>query len=167
MTDPATMRTWTAHHEAGHAVATLMRNGALDSVTIDATVDHWGRTLGTVPPLAGTFVIHAGPWAEARFRWPLSTRDLDDFSGYVHGVWQENVADDGDSALYELARSIEEASGIFLSFSARENDWDAELESHRLVIEAVADLLLIHGTLTGEVVKQLFDEMTVAQEGKS
>lgn len=160
MTDELEVRTWAAHHEAGHAVATLLRGGALRSVTIDPTVEHWGLTDGTVPTLSGTFAIHAGPWAEARFRWPLPRQedDLDDFSDYVTRVWRENVAGDGDSALFELAREQEEAQGIFYSYSDREAQWDRELEQYWPVIEAVAALLLAETTVDGDAVVSLFEE---------
>ena len=41
-------RTLTAHHEAGHAVAALMRRGALISITIEPTAGCAGKTWARV-----------------------------------------------------------------------------------------------------------------------
>ena len=100
----------TAHHEAGHAVATLMRGrGELVSVTIDPTDDYLGRTSHRGNPWGddALFVTFAGPWAEAYAEWPLHSLDGEDddgraFSDYLADAWL--AAEDGDQDIYDELR---------------------------------------------------------------
>lgn len=165
MPNETEVRSWTAHHEAGHAVATLLRGGELTSVTIVPTDQYWGLTTATVPIPGRTFAVHAGPWSEARFRWPFADRDnIEAFSNFMIGVWEENVSNDGDSERYEDARVAEEECGAFLSFDAHEIDWDTELEDHWSLIQQVAQLLLVEGTVEGGDVVALYEKF---KEGRA
>ena len=66
----------TACHEAGHAVAALMRGGGeITSITIEPTADYLGYTWTRIKPFDRAFIIYAGPWAEARAQWTEPTFD--------------------------------------------------------------------------------------------
>ncbi len=99
-----------AHHEAGHAVAALMRgSGELLSITIEPTDDYLGRTshLGNPWGDDDMFVTFAGPWAEARARWPLPSLVGEDgdgrvFDDYLADAWL--AAEDGDQDVYDELR---------------------------------------------------------------
>jgi hypothetical protein len=103
MTDEPTEQDLTAHHEAGHAVAALAcKDGKLISITIDPPPEH--------PEYAGSthvqvedawqlqFAVYAGPWTEARRKWPRdSLGSLDDqdergrpFREYVRDAFDVN-----------------------------------------------------------------------------
>ncbi|BBY08113.1 M50 family metallopeptidase [Mycobacterium noviomagense] len=78
MTEADDERLLTAHHEAGHAVAALLRGGGeLKSMTIEPTADYAGCTWSRSKAVDRAFIVYAGPWAEARVRWNGPT--LDDF----------------------------------------------------------------------------------------
>lgn len=64
-------RVITAHHEAGHAVAAEMRgDGEVRALAIEPTDQYLGKTWFRAKPADLAFVTFAGPWAEARCRWP-------------------------------------------------------------------------------------------------
>lgn len=104
----------TAHHEAGHAVAALMRGGGeLTSISIDCAdpcskaghpkTPHAGYTGIRVKPWDQQFVTYAGPWAEARCQWNRDSLDGEDddgrsFHDHVLGAFLVNR--DGDSEEY-------------------------------------------------------------------
>ena len=73
----------TAHHEAGHAVAALMRGGEVVSVTIKPTARRGGgceiRPGSADAADFWAFNYYAGPWAEARAQWTQPTIDEDSF----------------------------------------------------------------------------------------
>jgi hypothetical protein len=64
----------TAHHRAGHAVAAVLVGGEVEHVRLvgDLDADRWGNTRSTMMPRVDTraFATFAGPWADARVRWP-------------------------------------------------------------------------------------------------
>lgn len=67
-----------AWHEAGHAVAHLMRGGGeLHRIDIDEQTHGNGYTAGRAKPCDLGFITYAGPWAEARYLW-LVGPDEDD-----------------------------------------------------------------------------------------
>ena len=164
----------TAHHEAAHAVASLMRGGGeLLSIIIEPTADCLGYTgFRTALCASGDrmFVTLAGPWAEARARWPLSSLDGEDADG---GTFDDYLAaallasSDGDSQAYEAVRTDEremeirtaQLSGITVSeFRQRQElAWGRELEGSWNVIQDVANMLLDGHTVTATDVRQLVD----------
>lgn len=160
----------TAHHEAGHAVAALVRGGVLISITIHPTPEHpeyAGKTNFTVDePSYFHFAVYAGPWAEARSQWPQdSLNSLDDedddgrpFRDYVRHAF-DVIDRDGDSVKYfELEEGILphgttfkplapliaefERRPIFEVVADREQEWSRRLEEHWPTIRTVAGMLL-------------------------
>jgi hypothetical protein len=152
-----------ACHEAGHAIAALMRGGEIDSVSIEPTDETLGLTRITVNEMYGSFVIYAGVWAEARSQWPLPTLDgVNDgklFEDYVERAWMTNLHGQGgvgDGELYIWALAEEEDNGLLFDREGREIIWGREdLESHWPAIQAVAEMLVRDRTVTGEAVKQV------------
>jgi hypothetical protein len=144
-------RELTAHHEAGHAVAALMRGaGELLSITIKASGDAAGRTVTRHKVFDAAFVTFAGPWAEARAQWPLPTLDGEDdmgcaFGDYLTTAWWANVDGDGDTYEDNLAAEVAMYGGqwpAIMDPRKREEGWAIELEDSWPVIQAIADLLL-------------------------
>ena len=169
-------RDLTAHHEDGHAVATLLRGGGeLLSITIEPTDDYLGRTGSRTKAVASgdrMFVTFAGPWAEARTQWPLTSVDGEDdagatFDDYLCGAWLVNA--DGDSDAYEGMRVEDLKDRMLLAEhlditpgelrERQERGWGDELEHAWPVIQQVAKLLLAGDTVTDAVVRDLVDGM--------
>lgn len=162
----------TACHEAGHAVATLMRGGGtFVSVTIEPTDEYEGLTHVRVKDWDSPFVSYAGPWAEARARWPLGPpiweidEDGGSFDDYVVGALMANPSD--FQACIEPPTETEAAirqeienylgDGIQDADAAREQIWNRELEDAWLVIESVARLLMDGTSVTPDIVGALLD----------
>jgi hypothetical protein len=139
----------TAHHEAGHAVAVLMRNGGqLHYVDINASDEWLGYTHYASKPPDRAFITFAGPWAEARTQWPLTDLDGVDgngstFDDYVGAAFLANI--DGDAELYRDLYNAEHPE--LRRFRPRlEQFWSrTELEKVWPVIQKVAQLLLSEG----------------------
>jgi hypothetical protein len=139
----------TAHHEAGHAVAALMRGGGeLVSVTIEPTAEYAGHTGLRSKPFDIAFVTYAGPWAEARAQWPaevpLDAEDGDGcvFDDYILAAWWANAT--GDLAEYKRRC---EADAELLGDHAhllhlREETWCRELDDRWPAIQQIAKLLM-------------------------
>jgi hypothetical protein len=162
----------TAHHEAGHAVATLLRGGGeLLSITIAPAGDYLGHTESRTKAVAGTdrlFITFAGPWAEARAQWAMPSLDREDddgctFDDHLCGAWMVNA--DGDSDAYEDMRGEEVRFAEYLGITPgelrdrRERGWGDELERAWPVIQQVAKLLLAGDTVTDAVVREFVDGM--------
>jgi hypothetical protein len=137
-------RELTAHHEAGHAVAVLMRGaGQLHYIDLNATDEYLGYTHYASKPCDSAFITYAGVWAEARAQWPLADLDAEDddgctFNDYVLGAFLANI--DGDAEPY---RTLMDADPLPVEFQRRrEQCWDQELEREWTVIQTVAQLLL-------------------------
>lgn len=136
----------TAHHEAGHAVAALMRGGGeLLSITIEPTAQYAGFTRTRHQIWDAAFVTFAGPWAEARATWgPRALDDIDDdgccFGDYVTEAWFNNLHGDGQT--YQDNLIGESAFGLARDPAEREDWWSTELDDRWPVIQAVALLLL-------------------------
>jgi hypothetical protein len=153
----------TACHEAGHAVAALMRgSGELRSITIEPTPDHLGYTGFRGKPCDMAFVTYAGPWSEARAQWPMPTidgRDDDEltFDDYLSGAWLRNAS--GDGVDYRRAQNADNAlfGAQFADLSrVREEAWHSELESRWPVIRELAEMLL-SGPVDAETAANLVD----------
>lgn len=155
----------TAHHEAGHAVATVMRGGAeLVSVTIESAEDYLGRTTQRIKPTDSAFVTYAGPWAEARYLWQTEPTGEFDFEDYVGGALLSNP---DDAKQYQQAIAAERAmlesainnTGIalaeLLDVAGREQLWGRELEDRWPEIQQVARMLLDGEGVDHETVDRL------------
>ncbi|MDT5410935.1 MAG: hypothetical protein QOG14_3155 [Mycobacterium sp.] len=141
-------RELTAYHEAGHAVAVLMRGGGqLHSIDIGETADYRGYTHFSAKVFDTAFITFAGPFAEARALWPLDDLDGEDengktFDDYVRDAFNANAV--GDFEAYPAALNADPTT--LASFqSRREETWKQELKREWHVIEVVARRLLTIG----------------------
>lgn len=166
-TTEAELRRITAHHEAGHAVATYVGGGTVHSISIEPTAETLGQTV--MSPRDGTgaaFAIHGGPFAEARSQWLLSTFDLSDhyhhelFERMVWKAWMLNLHGNGvpsDGDLMQMANQTEEADGLMVVFNYRRDQWDILLETLWEAIQEVADLLLRGDTIAQTEVAEIVE----------
>ncbi len=96
-----------AHHQAGHAVAVLMRGGGrLHYIDISETAGHRGYTHFSAKVFDFAFIRFAGPFAEARAQWPHDDLDGEDeqgrmFDECVAAAFRANA--DGDFEAYPAA----------------------------------------------------------------
>jgi hypothetical protein len=166
----------TAHHEAGHAVAALMRGGGeCHGITLEPTGTHWGMTRTRTKMFVddAAFSTYAGPWADARAQWPagLPIDEHDDDGGYwFHERVTETFEDNGDDDLenYEPAWENDPVQQAIRSGKLTlpegcppmtqewyEAKWSRELEDVWPVIQALATRLLDVRTMTGDEVTKL------------
>ena len=158
-----------AHHEAGHAVAAVVRGGTLHDVflgkvdwsTDDDSADTPGGTMHQTAWEAQPFVTFAGPWAEAI--WMLEHEDdVDDIDEALGYAWDNNI--DGDAAKYEDRVSILSGAAAQLGFPtigrAWEWQWSNEFEPLWPVVCQVAALLIDGQPVTHTVVRSLLDNLT-------
>lgn len=164
-------RLLTAHHEAGHAVAALMRGGGqLRSITIEPTTTYLGHTGYRGKPCDTAFVTYAGPWAEARAQWVRPTLDDEDddgctFEDYVSVAFLSNA--DGDGEDYRRAQEAEAAQlgefgQQFLDLTGvRQEMWSGELEQSWPLIQQVAAIaMLVDGPVAAEAAATLVDRFS-------
>jgi hypothetical protein len=141
-------RSVTAHHEAGHVVAAVMRGeGELRSVTIDRTDEYLGHTGFRGKPCDSAFVTYAGLWAEARAQWPHPALDGEDDDGCIFGDYVTSaffLNTDGDGADYLRHRADDAAllGDHAHLLESREDVWSYELEREWPVIQQIATRLL-------------------------
>lgn len=158
----------TACHEAGHAIATVMRGGTITSITIEPTEHYLGKTWTRATPDHQAFIIYAGPWAEARAQWPADVplNDWNDedgleFEDYIFGAFLQNR--DGDLAEYTHWRAVDtekvpaELAHLVVD---PEQVWCRELEEHWPVILEVADLLMSDQPVTTHTLEDLVENRT-------
>jgi hypothetical protein len=150
-----------AWHEAGHAVAAVMRGESrLKSVALDEERHGAGLTEHSSKSFDNAFIAFAGPWAEARYGWgdrPLDDDDDDGlyFDDHLFGVQMEQPA---DAAILESARAEARAAGLPPdSVWHTEQVWQMELERVWSAIAAVAGALRAGATVTHEGVESLVD----------
>lgn len=151
----------TAFHEAGHAVAVILRSGTIIAIAIrpDGGETHHGATDHYGADWANPFIAYAGPWAEARVQWSrgdigATTSDGRTFKDFVRLAFEGSA----DAATYAAYLPHEEAwSQDPPTFEAKTARWDEELEDHWSVIRAVAAELLSGGTVTHRMVQNMID----------
>jgi hypothetical protein len=156
-------RKLTAYHEAGHAVAAVMRGGGeLLAITIEGTDDYAGKTWTRAKVFDAAFLSFAGPWAEARAQWPMRTLDGKDrdgcvFGDYLTAAWLHNCDGDGERYEEHLAAEAEMYGDHVAQVCGpqREDGWTSELAQHWSVIRAVAKLLVAGKTLDHDTVDGL------------
>jgi hypothetical protein len=139
-------RAATGFHEAGHAVAAVMRGGSsLTSVSLDEHLHGAGMTWSRALVFDQPFLIWAGPWAEARHAWgdrPLDDEDEDGciLDDYVAGVF---MSQPDDAEQYRLAlRALSDLGVPDGLTAATERVWAREMEDVWTAVEAVAAALL-------------------------
>ena len=158
-----TQRELAAIHEAGHAVAAVMRgDSTLTSVSLSERHGE-GITWSNGKPFDSGFSAYAGPWAEARYKWGDRPLDDEDDEGYTfdiivvgvlleqasdRAVWRENAA--------EHARICEQ---VGIAPGAREEVWNMELSRVWPAMQSVAALLLEGETVTDVQVRALVEEV--------
>lgn len=154
----------TACHEAGHAIAALLRGGELLSVSIMPTREHLGKTRSRGNPSDNSFVTYAGPWAEARGGWAIETavRDPENFGSTFSDVLilaQESNRQEMKQYRKECVadRRIARTVGYPLDLKYREALWQRVLEGQWPVIQFVAGLLLT-GTFSATDITAAFDD---------
>jgi hypothetical protein len=150
----ADQRSVTAHHEAGHAVAVVMRGGGeLKSITIDATDTYLGYTGYRGKPSDTAFIAFAGPWAEARYQWPLPSREGEDGDGLTFDdhVVAAFLCNTDDSNAHRKAVKADKAL-IGPEFAHlvdnREAVWSDELERSWPAICELAEMLIAGQAVT-------------------
>lgn len=155
------LRTITAHHEAGHAVAAVLRGGSsLTSVTLSEAHGE-GITWGRHKPADSSFFAYAGPWAEARYAWPadvpLDGEDAEwlTFEDYVTGVILHQPSDAAAVAAHDQQVMDLRAQG--LDVPAAYTVWHDELERVWPAVQQVAAWLLDGRTVTDADVRALVD----------
>lgn len=143
----------TAHHEAGHAVAAVMRGGStLRSVTLSKRPGE-GVTWMNAHVWDSGFQSYAGPWAEARHLWTEPTlagideqgRSFDDLIAEVLFMQPSDAlaVDDDDRAQRSLLqRSGLPAHKVESMMENRRKVWTLELEAVLPAIREVARMLL-------------------------
>jgi hypothetical protein len=158
-----------AHHEAGHAVATVARGGELVAVhlgyvdwsTSDLSGDKPGETRGRTEFANQPFATFAGPWAEAM--WTVEhDPDVDDFAEALDYAWDNNI--DGDAATYEDRVELLTQAAAQLGFPlarvrAWEFEWVDELEPLWPAVCEVAALLIDGQAVTHDVVLAIIDRV--------
>lgn len=153
-----------AHHEAGHAVAVIVRGGTLKDVwlgtadwsTDDTSADTPGGTRHQTAWEAQPFVTFAGPWAEAM--WKVEHDDyIDDLWEALEYAWQDNS--DGDSDKYEDRVGLLSAAAAQYGFGTIGRQWEVEwadeLEPLWHIVCQVAALLIDNQPVTHDVVQSL------------
>lgn len=156
----------TAQHQAGHAIASLVRKGSdASGVTITCSDRHSGRAAFQGKRADLGFFAYSGPWAEARALWP-ECQSLDDrgddglvFDDYVFiaflrgGVEDQAMMSSHQAHLVPVIEPGDESLQDLLL--ARHETWPADLERQRPAIEAVATALLKRTSLTGDQVERI------------
>src|SRR4051812_27525150 len=171
---------WTAAcHEAGHAVAAVLRGGNIRSVTIVPTTDYSGHTWWRGHAWDGPFISYAGPWAEARAAWPAHLPTDDDpeqaddagcmFSDYVCAALAGAGCDDWVDVVNSVRRTqraLVQADPTFdVDLLANsEKVWRHELEEAWPLIVTLAGALLQHQVIDGDVAMRVLEPFLADQE---
>lgn len=151
-----------AFHEAGHAVAAVMRGGStLLSVTLSTGTHGAGITWVRHKVWDLAFLTFAGPWAEARYEWAKIHDDLavDDISTSDHEceVFEDWVCGVFLSQPDDMRTYREAGAGDVI----REGIWHRELEAVWPAVVRVAERLLA-GDVTHDEVEAFVTEAWVS-----
>ena len=144
MLTPDQLPEMVAHHEAGHAVATVTRGGYVDEIRLGDTDPHdpelvWSWVRVEIPLHDHAFAVFAGPWTTAR--WEIETDpDIDDDAALIAAFL--NAED--DAAKYD--RLVERFGPV------DEDAFGDELECLWPAIQDVAAMLLAGETVTHDAV---------------
>lgn len=155
MIDRQSQRNITAYHEAGHAVAAVLRGGWVGGIDIepDIALKQAGTAqLGSNGDRA--FVAFAGPWAETRFQW-LGER-VDENGCDRHG-W--TFIDRLRLGLRQNPQDMRACSGAPWR---KRLGWADELETHWPAIDAIAGLLLRDYNVTTAQVRTALNQPETA-----
>lgn len=148
----STQRSITAHHEAGHAAASVMRGGStFRSVDLTNADGGHGLTLFRAKATDHPFIAYAGPWAEARLQWPagvaLDGEDDDGmtFDDYVDGALLTQPDDRQELQPHDDHVAQLRALGVDVEPYAV---WLIELEAAWPAVQSIAARLLDGDVLT-------------------
>ncbi|MDN4520521.1 hypothetical protein JN086_14355 [Mycolicibacterium austroafricanum] len=159
----------TARHEAGHAVAVVVRGGYLEELLFvdphfaDQTAIRTGIARHRTPDEHQPFVTFAGPWAQAK--WMVEhDPDVDDFDEALDFAWEWDGAEvdlDSDAARY-VQRFADLAQGTDHSVDSRQWEiaWMEELEGLWPVITEVA-ILMLSSRVTHAMVEEVLRRQTM------
>ena len=160
----------TCHHEAGHAVAAVMRGHELRALTVEATEEFRGFTGYRGRPVDDAFIGWAGPWAQGRALWrgdaggdSLTLDAVDEegieFRDYISAAFLTG----GDGDLHAVDRYVDELSGLGLDLPSPEATWCRELELVWPVILGVAARLLHGESITHQMVEEALEQHLAAR----
>lgn len=152
-----------AYHEAGHAVATVLRDGSsLRPFTITSADEYPNSTCHLSPGMDPGFVAWAGPWAQARAEWceqPLG-RGGDEY------VFADYLLTTDLGGGYSDWVIVEQHFAPLPWASMRagtERVWGMELTRMWPAIQQVAEWLLVGEPVTNQRVRDLTEaEMALA-----
>lgn len=159
MIDRQSQRNITGYHEAGHAVAAVLRGGWVEGISIepDATLKHGGIAhLGHLRE-DYAFVAFAGPWAGTWFQW-LGER-VDETGCERYGFTFT------DRLRFNLRQNLNDQRHCRNTPWRKRMTWISELETRWPVIETVAGLLLQGRHVITALVKDAVE--TAAMRAKS
>ena len=152
-----------AIHEAGHAVAAVMRGGStLTSVSLSDQHGE-GITWSNSKPCDSGFGAYAGPWAEARHLWGDRPLDAEDENGCAFGdvvmgvLWEQQHGTDLDMWRRDAAEHARVCELVGVSPAARDEVWDMELSRVWPAVQSVGALLLAGETVTDVQVRALVE----------
>lgn len=156
-------------HEAGHAVAAVMRSGS-DGLRGHKPIvreDHSGYTHIRIQAIDEWFVTYAGCWAEAYYDFQGSSNEDEDlvFEDFLAGVFlgqPEDLETLKKPLPYPKPPNSAENRGLLWWEGPTEQVWRLELEHVWTVILAVADTYrdgLLH--VTGDDIERWLDTFRV------
>jgi hypothetical protein len=157
----AAKRLVNAHHEAGHAVAAVLRGGVVEHIALgdptddgllDAHRELVGRTRHTSAPADWPFIAFAGPWAEWRIETERGDADGMDLWDWLDTDWL-NQCDDDPFSDYALI-GYDDEDGLS---DASLDVWTREIEPHWPAIAAVAAAALAGNPVNTAVIAAIIE----------